>query len=107
MLLYQPDPLPPAITDPPKLPTRVVRVEVTREDINAKYPYPSSPTPNCPVAAAITRHAGFQAKVGWVCWVGTGGGVGSLPLSAQQFINAYDRKMPVEPFSFDLEVPIQ
>ena len=84
-----------------------VLIEVTQEDI--KNGVRGDPC-NCPTAHAATRatHGTVPLRVGAL--VIKFGPIGSsvaskLPIEAREFIYDFDWGKPVEPFSFEIELP--
>lgn len=81
-----------------------MKVIVTASDIKS----PEYGGHSCPVARALIR-SGFPDAYAGVLDLyldGTGGfRVVPTPLAVETFIRAFDAGFPVEPFSFELEVP--
>ena len=84
-----------------------MKIEVTQDDIDNGLRIDCE---LCPVAKAIVRATGKQARVSAV-------GVFFfpetpsakqifLPSKVQLFIKSFDRKEPVQPFSFDLDIEV-
>ncbi len=87
---------------------RKVTIEVTDDDISDGVPLL---THSCPIALAAKRIN--LAKVisvgGHFAYVRNGyssyPAIVTLPIEAIDFISAFDSNQPVEPFSFEIEVP--
>lgn len=78
-------------------------IEVTREDIDHGL---AGSCGSCPVALAIRRRfPDGWVRVGIRC-VYAGGRAYHLPSGAIEFIERFDGGMPVEPFSFELDIRV-
>ncbi len=75
-------------------------IEVTQEDIDTGCVKASF---DCPLARAISRAYEAEASVSFDCtWVG--GRRIPLPKAACEFYHAFDDRLPVRPFRFELEI---
>lgn len=77
-----------------------LKVTVTRDHIKRGKPGESE---YCPIALALKGMGKRHVQVGEVCccW---DGGTADLPLKSTKFIERFDAKKPVKPFSFTLNV---
>lgn len=83
--------------------TRTVTVNVTAEDIASGK---SEDRYRCPVSLATARALGVEKVFIWThSWWLKKNIFGPLPEVATAFIRAFDHKRPVQPFSFEIEVP--
>lgn len=78
------------------LPT--VLISVTEEDIQRGFPN----CDRCPVALAVSRQMGQHASV-TLHWVRTADLLAKVPTVVRNFIEDFDRGLPVSPFNFQLE----
>ncbi len=77
-----------------------MKIKVTQEDIDRGI---RCSTAHCPIVFAIRRETGNSASVHLPVVYINGLDVADLPLSAMQFVVAFDRGQPVEPFEFEFE----
>jgi hypothetical protein len=78
-------------------------VNVTAEDIENGVPGSAK---SCPIALAARRIEGLKVTgITTRRAIFQGHGVTMLPLEAVQFIHSFDADCPVEPFSFEIEIP--
>ncbi len=60
----------------------------------------------CPVALAIHEATGCTCEVlPWTIY--TDRGKFKLPRAVFEFIEAFDNKQPVQPFSFEVDIPVE
>ena len=81
---------------------KIVTVDVTQNDIDAG----DSHADSCPVALAISRAMDRPVLVCrdcWAFWPETGTFY-PMPEAAGRFIELFDNGLPVEPFSFTVEI---
>lgn len=84
-------------------------INVTSEDISRGEPKNAR---CCPVAIAIGRHANWATEVtvdryeiGFETDINCESELVSTPAEASEFIKDFDAGMPVQPFSFNLDIP--
>ena len=88
-----------------------LKVEMIQEDIDGfrermSAGWPTYRAATCPVAHAITRAAGMEARVGAILWGFPEGSPRSarLPLQVSCWIRAFDRGEEVSPITFELDL---
>lgn len=81
-----------------------LKINVTQECIDAGVP--TEPA-HCPIAVAVENMGAYNIEIGsdWAIAEWNDRVINTeLPLSAQEFIAAFDEDKPVEPFEFEIEI---
>lgn len=89
---------------------KTIHIEVTQDDINRGIPKNAC---RCPIALAVRRTTGVECAVrpcgSYLHQNGSGIDVVSfaLPDIASRFIKMFDEYGSVQPFSFDISIPVE